>query len=229
MENNIEIIINKIKNYTYLFQFNNIIKILNENFSENFLINNEHILFLIMKFILIDKIFLCKDKEDSRKFFNDFFNPMLKKIYKDKSKYEMKLCIFNHFLYDHEVEINYTNFEIKLQSYFEKFINLLEKKLREFNMNNLDITNDNNNNINFLFFENDDEDNLSDVENYLFNYKKEENNKKLLFKIEKYNSDNEIIKNISNNNNNINLIDNKKNLFKIKKTIIKKKIIIIHY
>ena len=118
MENNIEIIINKIKNYTYLFQFNNIIKILNENFSENFLINNEHILFLIMKFILIDKIFLCKDKEDSRKFFNDFFNPMLKKIYKDNSKYEKKLCIFNHFLYDHEVEINYTNFEIKLQSYF---------------------------------------------------------------------------------------------------------------
>ena len=223
MENNIEIIINKIKNYTYLFQFNNIIKILNENFSENFLINNEHILFLIMKFILIDKIFLCKDKEDSRKFFNDFFNPMLKKIYKDNSKYEKKLCIFNHFLYDHEVEINYTNFEIKLQSYFEKFINLLEKKLREFNMNNLDITNDNNNNINFLFFENDNEDNLSDVENYLFNYKKEENNKKLLFKIEKYNSDNENIKNISNNNNNINLIDNKKNLFKIKKTIIKQK------
>ena len=221
MENNIEIIINKIKNYTYLFQFNNIIKILNENFSENFLINNEHILFLIMKFILIDKIFFSKDKEDSRKFFNDFFNPMLKKIYKDETKYEMKLCIFNHFLYDHETEIDYVKFEIKLQSCFEKFINILEKKLREFNINNLNITNDNNNNINFLFFENDNEDNLSEVENYLFNYKKEENNKKFLFKIEKYKSENDSINNFSKNN--INLINNKKNIFNIKKTTIKHK------
>ena len=165
-EMNINDILSKIKRLTFEWKFNEIISLINEYFP-NFFIKYERLLYLLMKLILIEKIIYGENKEESSEFYAEYFYPMLKKIYGNTIKCEYKNTLFKNVLTNSELNNSFNDpkLTIKIQSFFERFLNNIEQYIRrEFNPIFININNN----------KEKEEDNLSDVESQLSNYRKEE-------------------------------------------------------
>ena len=167
-EININDILSKIKRLTFEWKFNDIISLVNENFP-NFFIKYERLLYLLMKLILIEKIIYGENKEESSEFYSEYFFPMLKKIYGNTIKCEYKNTLFKNLLTNSKLNDPYNdrNLSIKIQSFFERFLKNIEKYIRR-ESNPIFI------NINFNNNKEKEDDNLSDIESELSNYRKEE-------------------------------------------------------
>ena len=167
-EININDILSKIKRLTFEWKFNDIISLVNENFP-NFFIKYERLLYLLMKLILIEKIIYGENKEESSEFYSEYFFSMLKKIYGNTIKCEYKNTLFKNLLTNSKLNDPYNdrNLSIKIQSFFERFLKNIEKYIRR-ESNPIFI------NINFNNNKEKEDDNLSDIESELSNYRKEE-------------------------------------------------------
>ena len=167
-EININDILSKIKRLTFEWKFNDIISLVNENFP-NFFIKYERLLYLLMKLILIEKIIYGENKEESSEFYSEYFFPMLKKIYGNTIKCEYKNTLFKNLLTNSKLNDPYNdrNLSVKIQSFFERFLKNIEKYIRR-ESNPIFI------NINFNNNKEKEDDNLSDIESELSNYRKEE-------------------------------------------------------
>ncbi len=204
-EININDILSKIKRLTFEWKFNDIITLVNENFP-NFFIKYERLLYLLMKLILIEKIIYGENKEESSEFYSEYFFPMLKKIYGNTIKCEYKNTLFKNLLTNSKLNDPYNdpNLTIKIQSFFERFLKNMEKYIRR-ESNPIFI------NINFSNKEKED-DNLSDIESELSNYRKEELKvrKNILFNVTIPNKEEIYIEKNKKENHEINKSEKKK-------------------
>ncbi len=205
-EININDILSKIKRLTFEWKFNDIITLVNENFP-NFFIKYERLLYLLMKLILIEKIIYGENKEESSEFYSEYFFPMLKKIYGNTIKCEYKNTLFKNLLTNSKLNDPYNdpNLTIKIQSFFERFLKNIEKYIRR-ESNPIFI------NINFNNNKEKEDDNLSDIESELSNYRKEELKvrKNILFNVTIPNKEEIYIEKNKKENHEINKSEKKK-------------------
>lgn len=124
-------LIKTIKEMTYQWNFNTIIKLINDSVPE-FFVDNDNILYIIMKFILIDKL-RSGAQSDAQAFYKDYLIQILKRTH--SNRFEEKNTLFLSLINNPNLCADNTNIslrylvDLKQQTYFEKFLSLVEKLL----------------------------------------------------------------------------------------------------
>ena len=225
------------KQLIYEMRFDELINTINEKYP-SFFAKNENLLYIIMKFNFIKLIIFQHDIESAKIFYNQYLLSIMGKVYgKNSTLYNRKHYKYKHFLLIISQNNKFTQFQefFYLQPYFDKFLNLLEKTFEKenkpdrnnilFNVvkysdnKNLNDFKPNFNSGNQPLFKtervnnlNYSSENMSEIEEELFNLNINLDNKKNLFTVYSVNNQN-IISNISQSESVID-IDNSSNIIK---------------
>ena len=223
------------KQLIYEMRFDELINTINEKYP-SFFAKNENLLYIIMKFNFIKLIIFQHDIESAKIFYNQYLLSIMGKVYgKNSTLYNRKHYKYKHFLLIISQNNKFTQFQefFYLQPYFDKFLNLLEKTFEKenkpdrnnilFNVvkysdnKNLNDFKPNFNSGNQPLFKtervnnlNYSSENMSEIEEELFNLNINLDNKKNLFTVYSVNNQN-IISNISQSESVID-IDNSSNI-----------------
>lgn len=127
--NSIKELIKNIKEMTYQWQFSTIIQLINAEVPE-FFAANDNILYIIMKFILIDKL-RSGAQSDAQAFYEDYLRQILKKTH--PNNFEEKNALFLSLVNNPNLCADNSNIslrysvDLKQQAYFERFNSFIER------------------------------------------------------------------------------------------------------
>ena len=147
-----------IKRLIYEMRFDELINTINEKYP-SFFTKNENLLYIIMKFNFIKIVIYQHDIESAKLFYNQYLLSIMGKLYgKNSTSYNKKHYKYQHFLLIISQNNKFTQFQqfYNLQPYFDKFANLLQKALEKENKPDT-------NNIHFNVVKISNNKNLSDV------------------------------------------------------------------